>query len=202
MDTYPDDSGNEQAWLGLVPFRMEGVTPRHIPEIPGIHAFPETNIRTYVHRDGQEPGVWFFSLDAANTLACKIARKFFHLPYFEARMSVQESPSGIAYRSSRRSSGATCEANCVPVGDLFSAEPGTLEFFLAERYLLYSRSPRGIHTGRVFHTPYRLQRLESVSIKETLVEAAEIPSKPFHHYLFSPGVDVDVYRLSPSLRVG
>src|SRR5262245_21637301 len=56
------------SWVGVVPFRMEGVTFRPIPALPGISAFPELNLRLYVEVD-DKPGVWFVSLDAANPLA-------------------------------------------------------------------------------------------------------------------------------------
>src|SRR5579871_2480588 len=61
------------AWLGLVPFRMSGVRPRFVPALPWLSAFPELNVRTYVTSAGK-PGVWFFSLDAANPLAVHGAR--------------------------------------------------------------------------------------------------------------------------------
>jgi len=68
-----------QAWLGVVPFRMSNVAPRGLPALPWVSAFPELNVRTYVTRDGK-PGVYFFSLDAANPLAVQTARTLFHLP--------------------------------------------------------------------------------------------------------------------------
>ena len=49
---------------------MTGVRPVVLPAVPGLSNFHEVNVRTYVHR-GQDPGVWFFSLDAANALAVK-----------------------------------------------------------------------------------------------------------------------------------
>ncbi len=49
-------------------------------------------MRTYVHRRGRDPGVWFFSLDAANPVAVAIARATFGLPYFHARMCVEVDP--------------------------------------------------------------------------------------------------------------
>ena len=84
IDTYEG-----QAWLGVVPFRMSGVRLRGTPAIPWLSAFPELNVRTYVVADGK-PGVWFFSLDAGNRIAVAIARAWFHLPYFRARMSCEE----------------------------------------------------------------------------------------------------------------
>ncbi|MCP4081054.1 MAG: DUF2071 domain-containing protein, partial [Planctomycetaceae bacterium] len=55
------DTLEGQAWIGLVPFQMADVAPRFVPAIPGVSAFPEMNVRTYVTCRGK-PGVWFFSL--------------------------------------------------------------------------------------------------------------------------------------------
>ena len=57
------------AWIGIVPFYMTNVAPRGIPSLPWVSEFPELNVRTYVHRGGRDPGVWFFSLDATSLLA-------------------------------------------------------------------------------------------------------------------------------------
>ncbi len=81
LDTFEGD-----AYLGVVPFHMTGVRPRLGPSIPGVSSFIELNVRTYVTTEGK-PGVWFFSLDATSRLAVRAARRFFHLPYFDARMS-------------------------------------------------------------------------------------------------------------------
>ena len=62
------DTFDGSAWIAVVPFRMSDVAPRFVPAVPGLSAFPELNVRTYVARDGK-PGVWFFSLDAGNRLA-------------------------------------------------------------------------------------------------------------------------------------
>src|SRR5580700_9555767 len=60
VDTWQGD-----AWIGLVAFHMSGVRPRWAPAIPYLSAFAETNLRTYVRSGDNEPGVWFFSLEAA-----------------------------------------------------------------------------------------------------------------------------------------
>ncbi|RYG31648.1 DUF2071 domain-containing protein [bacterium] len=194
VDTFPDETGTPKAWVGLVPFRMEGVRYRFLPAAPGLSAFPETNVRTYVHRNGQEPGVWFFSLDAANALACRIARRFFSLPYHEATMAVVEENAHHRYESQRWLNGAGHKIEAVFGERLPDAEPGTLEFFLAERYLLYSSRGGTLVTGRVFHTPYPLRRA-TFSGSESLVQAANIQARPFVHVLASEGVDVMIYPL-------
>ncbi len=195
VDTFPDASGCEMAWVGLVPFRMEGVTPKGMPEIPHIHAFPETNVRTYVHRNGREPAVWFFSLEAANYLACRVARRFFHLPYHEARMTVDETDRSVRYHSNRLSDGASVSVAAQIGGPIALPEPGSFEFFLVERYMLYSQSISGLFSGRVYHTPYQVSSVTVTEQKETLISAAGITPRPFTHTLFSSGVDVEVFAL-------
>ena len=82
------DTFEGQAYVGLVPFTMRNVRPSGLPAFAPLSNFHEINVRTYVHHDGGNPGVWFFSLDAANTVAVRIARAWFKLPYFYARMSL------------------------------------------------------------------------------------------------------------------
>src|SRR5437867_5100192 len=77
------DTFDGAAWIGVVPFRMTGVRLRWLPPLPGISAFPELNVRTYV-RVRDRPGVYFFSLDAGSRTAVAMARAWFHLPYFHA----------------------------------------------------------------------------------------------------------------------
>jgi uncharacterized protein len=198
VDTYPDAGGRERAWIGLVPFRMEGIRATGAPALPGLSAFPETNVRTYVHRDGAEPGVWFFSLDAANRTACRFARRFFRLPYWHAEMEVVRSSDRIRYRSCRLEGSpgtATLEVEAEIGQRLDAPEPGTLEFFLVERYLLYAAHAGRLATGRVWHEPYRLRRATLSRIEETMVEAAGLSPRVAEHVLFSEGVDVRVFPL-------
>jgi hypothetical protein len=79
---------------------MWGVRPAFTPPLPYLSESHELNVRTYVHLDGV-PGVWFFSLDANNAVAALGARVAFHLPYFNARMSLEQRDR-ITYFASRR----------------------------------------------------------------------------------------------------
>jgi uncharacterized protein YqjF (DUF2071 family) len=88
------DTFDGKAWIGVVPFTMWGIRASFLPPIPGTSAFHELNVRTYVHFKGV-PGVWFFSLDAASSLAVWGARTFYHLPYFNAEMSLAQQESSI-----------------------------------------------------------------------------------------------------------
>ena len=144
------------AWVGLLPFRMTGVTARWLPPLPGLSAFPEMNLRTYVTHRGR-PGIWFFSLDAASNLAVWTARRFFHLPYFRARMRVGADGDRVHYHSCRGDT--ELAATYWPSGPTFEAAPGTLDHFLTERYCLYTTTRRGdLRTLDIHHRPWPLQR--------------------------------------------
>ena len=148
------------AWVGLVPFRMDGVMRRPLPDLPWISAFPEMNLRVYVELAGK-PGVWFISLDAANPLAVWGARRLFHLPYHHASMSVRRIGERVAYRSHRSGTKASVAFEAVywPASQPYQAKPGTLEHFLTERYCLYAQAPGGIlFRTEVHHAPWPLQQ--------------------------------------------
>lgn len=196
VDTYPDENGVEKAWIGLVPFWMANIRSRGLPRVPGTHTFPETNVRTYVHRNGREPGVWFFSLEAANRLACAWARRFFSLNYFWAQMKVVHEGSDLRYSSRRVAEpSVVCRVQSRVGPPMPPPVPGSLEFFLVERYLLYSVRAGSLFTGRVHHDPYPLHSAELLDCEETLLSAAGIPSRPWTNVLYSLGVDVTVYPL-------
>ena len=193
LDTFPDAQGKPMAWVGFVPFRMHGIRPRGGLAMPWISAFPETNVRTYVHRDGKEPGVWFFSLDAARWPACKVARIGYGLNYKHALMSVRRQGDKIAYRGRRiERPHAEWSVEAVLGEPMPPPEYGSLEFFLVERYLLYSRHRGQLLTGLVAHPPYPLRQVISFEGSETAVAAAGIPPRPWAHACFSEGVDVRV----------
>ncbi|HVW01295.1 MAG TPA: DUF2071 domain-containing protein, partial [Planctomycetaceae bacterium] len=175
------DTREGEAWVGLVLFEMSGVRPWWSPSVPGISRFLETNVRTYVHREGRDPGVWFFSLEAARWLAVKLARWGWHLPYHFADMQLSWSGRQVEYRSCRRERNSPPGTSHVmaEVGAALDngghARPGTLDHFLIERYYLYAHSPRGrLYRGQVHHTSYPLQEARLISCNETLLAASGI----------------------------
>jgi uncharacterized protein YqjF (DUF2071 family) len=172
------DTFDDSAWIAVVPFRMSGVRLRFTPGVPGLSAFPELNVRTYVTAGGK-PGVWFFSLDAANAIAVAVARAWFHLPYFRARMRCEDSDGWISYSSTRTHRGAkvgVLETKYRPVAAAFEPRPGTLEHFLTERYCLYATDSTGkISRGEIHHRPWQLQIAEAEFTRNSMTEAAGLP---------------------------
>jgi uncharacterized protein YqjF (DUF2071 family) len=173
------DTFDGNAWLGVVPFAMVGVRPHFVPAVPGLSNFPEINLRTYVTA-GDRPGVWFFSLDAHNRLAVRLARATFHLPYFDAEMSCHGADDEVHYRSIRTHKGAPPAefvARYGPSGRPFESGPGSIENFLTERYCLYSADERGnVRRGEVHHQLWPLQPAEAEV--RTLAMTQQIGLKP------------------------
>lgn len=198
VDTFED-----RAFVGVVPFTMRDVSASWSPSVPGISNFHELNVRTYVHRGGEDPGVWFFSLDAAKAIAVLLARVGWGLPYHFASMDLDREGDLVRYRSRRLFPGpkpAEFEARYRIGEPLGIAAPETLEHFLVERYILFSEVGGGaLKIGRVHHSPYRLQRAELLELRQNMVEAAGLPApEGAPHVLWSPGVDIDVYGLTDS----
>jgi uncharacterized protein len=159
------DTHEGEAWLGITPFRLTGLRGRGLLPLPLVSSFLELNVRTYVVH-GDKPGIWFFSLDAENPLAVEAARRGYRLPYFRARMSATSRGAGwIEYSSARRddrSKPRVFEARYRPRGDVFDAEPGSLEWFLTERYCLYALDRDGaLLRAEIHHPQWPLQSAEA-----------------------------------------
>jgi uncharacterized protein YqjF (DUF2071 family) len=190
------DTFDGQAWLAVVPFRMTNVRLRGTPAVPWVSAFPELNVRTYVVYDGK-PGVWFFSLDAGNSLAVAIARAWFHLPYFCAQMLCSERNGWIAYASQRNHSGATpaaLQGRYRPTAPAFFPQTGTIEHFLTERYCLYALDGnRRFIRGEIHHRPWPLQQAQAEFASNTMAESIGIALKPQPLLHFARRQDVLVW---------
>jgi uncharacterized protein len=186
------------AYVGIVAFAMFGVRARAVPEPLGFD-FLETNVRTYAHLRGRDPGVYFLSLDAESRLAVIGARIGWGLPYFHARMSLLREENRIRYELERRSGRrpkllARWEIDSAAPPQ--TAEPGSLDHFLVERYLLHVERGERLLTGQIHHRPYPLVPARLLELEQELVQAGGLPEvegAPLVHY--SPGVDVEIFGL-------
>jgi uncharacterized protein len=196
------------AWVGLIPFSMEGLGVPGMAPLPLVGSFPEVNVRTYV-RAGHRRGVWFFSLDVDRRLPAVVARSAYRLPYFAGaavhgrtgdlvRTRVERrwpSVSGFAGTGTPARSAIT-----VRTGGPIDAE-APLPRFLTARWGLITSSrqdpdrPGRLRYAPVDHPVWPLHAAEVVDLDDGLVVAAGLPhpgSDP--HAMWSPGVDVRVGR--------
>ena len=196
------DTCDGAAWVGVVPFRMDRIRPYCLPPVPWLSWFLELNVRTYVHDDEGNPGVWFHSLDTNRWPAYKIARTAFKLPYHHAAMQTSRGSDGwIDYHCRRRGQSDTARFRYRPEDSVTprAANPGTLEFFLLERYLLFSHTPANgrYFSGQVHHTPYQYRQtaVEKYSTLPMVWDDLPLLEGPPAHACVAEPVDVEVFAL-------
>jgi uncharacterized protein YqjF (DUF2071 family) len=173
------DMFDGQCWAGVIPFRMSGICGRGLPSLPSLSRLSELNVRTYVTYGGK-PGVYFFSLDAANLPAVWAARRFYHLPYFYAAISSKELGGVIHYDSCRYRGSAVYRGQDQPTDEALPREKGSIGRWLTERYCLYTTNEDQIYRGEIHHQPWPLQDAEEEFEVNTVAAAAGIllPNTP------------------------
>lgn len=194
------DTFEGQAYMGIVPFFMKKVRPSYLPSLPGISWFQELNLRTYVFDKHGNPGVWFFTLDCNQWLAVKIARALFSLPYNHASMQYQRDSNQLVYTSRRRGDLEDQIFHYPESTESTEEAPlGSLEFFLLERYRLFSQSRNGsIYQGMVHHKPYQFQHIAQ-SVQPTRLFSLcgfEEPNQPPVSSIVSKSVSVKIHPLA------
>jgi uncharacterized protein len=193
IDTFDGD-----AWIALTPFTISSIRPSLLPAVPVLSDSHELNLRTYVHRDGV-PGVWFFSLDANNPVAVPAARLAFHLPYFRARIDLKEVGGEIRFASARSDGFEPVpefEARWERLSPLTPPAPKSLDFFLIERYCLYSVDDRTLYRTRIHHRPWPLRAAVLRSLRSSMLTTQGLPrveGEPLIHAQGDP-LDVEIWK--------
>lgn len=191
------DTFDGRAWLAVVPFFMRRVHPRGLPCVPWLSDFLEFNVRTYVFDERGVPGVWFYSLLCNQPVAVELARRFFHLNYLHARLHAANETGNIAdFSWEERGHGTAAFRGKESTAPYTTSLPGSLEFFLVERYVLFSASPCGrIYAGAVHHPPYEIAPAEAASW--SFRPAASLgfadPQRPPDHVLLARPVQVSAW---------
>lgn len=180
------DLFNGQAYVAVAPFSIHGLRPRYLPALPVVSQFLELNVRTYVRYKGI-PGVWFFSLDAANLSAVWGARIGYALPYKHATMSMKNSGEKFDYSSRRLHEPKPAEflGRYWPKSAAHRRDKNSLEFFLTERYCLYAIRGADVFRTYIHHLPWPLQDAEAEIQANTMAKATGIDlpnNKPLLHF--------------------
>jgi hypothetical protein len=181
------------AWIGITPFTIWDIRalPPLAPGVPGLSSMHELNVRTYVYYDGV-PGVWFFSLDVNSELAASAARTVFYLPYHYADIELYDDDEEIEFEM-QRDSDAEFTATWSIGKELPLAQPGSREFFLTERYCLYTENEGDLYRTRIHHQPWPLRAATLEELDTNLFEANRLPvprNEPLVHYADEVNVDI------------
>jgi len=190
------------AWISLVPFHVQSSNMRELLPLPFVGSFYELNMRTYVTYRNQ-PGAYFFSLDASEGLAVTAAR-LAGLPYFNANISMNEGNENLFFHAQRadpRGHSEVFAGTYSPLSDeVFRAEPNTQLHWLTERYRLFFSKDGAIMAGDIHHLPWPLQSAELVIEQNTMTtslgiklpkEAALITYTKHHEALVWPPKNVE-----------
>jgi uncharacterized protein len=181
----PLDVFDGSCWIGITPFEVRGARGRGIPPVPRLSRFAETNVRTYTTVDGR-PGIWFLSLDAASWAAVAGARRAYRLPYFRAHAGIERRGAEVRYTIDRIGQDAALSVSYLPVGPVSPAAAGSLEYFLTERYCLYTiDDEHAIHRADIHHPPWPLQQAEATFERNTIARpyGIELPDPaPLLHF--------------------
>ena len=192
------DTHEDRAYIGVVPFYMHGLRLRFGPPAPAVSYFPELNLRTYVYDKNGRPGVWFFSLDAKSHLSVWIAQQAFSLNYHYAKMHYKCSPSGEVNITCMRRGQEEQRYSYRATKLLGPAQPGSLSYFLAERYYLFAKTRNGsLRIGKIYHAPHTLYDAEVSTYSKKLfyLNGFSEPRSDYVHAVISPKVDVSIYSL-------
>jgi uncharacterized protein len=188
----PLDLFDGRAWLGVVPFVMEGVRPRGLPPAPLVSRFPELNVRTYVRLDSK-PGIHFFSLDASSRPTVAGAQVLYRLPYFHARMAARVHAGWVEY--AHRRNGARFVARYRPVGPAAHAAPGSLEHWLSERYYAYTVANGDVLRVDIHHRPWELHPADARIAANTMADPLGLELRGPPHLMYADRQDVVVWPL-------
>lgn len=186
-EPLPLDTYDGHGWVSVVAFGIQNFRLRGLPPVPKMSSFPEVNFRTYITID-DKPGIYFFSLDVNSLPSVLGGRLFYHLPYFHARMNLNKSEQWVHFASERQGKGhsAQLDVQYHPTGEGKPAAPGSLDYWLTERYCLYSLDgKRRIYRGEIHHPAWQLQPATATIRENTLALAAGISlpdDAPLLHY--------------------
>jgi uncharacterized protein YqjF (DUF2071 family) len=188
------DTFEGSAYLGLSPFFMRKVRPVGVPPLPWLSEFQELNVRTYVFDARGVPGIWFYSLDCDQPLAVAAASALTGLPYFNAEMAATANGL-IGYSCRRQGMKETARYRYGGIGPAREADVQSLEFFLLERYYLYSLRNNSLVRSQVSHAPYRIRNatLEQSSAMPARWDGFEKIPDEAEHVCFVDGFDVEIH---------
>jgi uncharacterized protein YqjF (DUF2071 family) len=175
-----------EAWLALVPLRIARTSVLGLPLPRALGAYGQVNLRTYVQPEDPSagpPGIWLLSSDVGEPTAVVGARTLARLPYWRARVEMQEGGPETEVAARRRHRGAAPAAFEARYGALdpeaapFTPAPGSLESWFVDRFSVYGASRGGaLWRIDVAHDPWRLRPAALDLRKETLIAAAGLPS--------------------------
>ena len=194
------DVHQDRTYVGLVPFRMVGVSLGRGPGIPYFGTFLETNVRLYSVDETGRRGVVFLSLDTDRGAAVPAIRAVIGPPYRWARMRFRRVGDVVTYDARlRRLGDRPASRIVVRVGEI--REPTPLDDFLTARWGAHVARRRGTTYVPNRHQAWLLRDAEVLGLDDGLVASVGLPGlsdRPPDHVAFSDGVHAEFSRPRPA----
>jgi uncharacterized protein YqjF (DUF2071 family) len=199
------DSYNGTTYVSIIAFRMNKVRPAWLPALPWLSYFFELNVRVYVRDKYGEPGIYFLSLDCNRAPAVWIARRMFSLPYQHAAMQFDTCgdsthfPSDLKTLTCKRlHQSETATYRWSAPSNASPAQPGTVEFFLTERYNFFTIQRGVLMRGQVHHAPYQICTPDLRAWSELPVawDSFPVSNRAPDLASYSPGVSIEAFALT------
>lgn len=182
------DVFQNKAWITIIPFRVTKMKGRGIPSLPLLKEYLEINVRTYVKYKGI-PGIYFFSLDANHPLFVIGIKTAIGLPFKHAHIVFNQMENSFRFKHHRQSdkhATEKIELTYKPGEVLFETLPGTLDYWLLERYCMYSYLGKYLIRGDIHHDKWKVSKATATTSINTMLSflspdnCPKIPS--FLHY--------------------
>lgn len=194
------DTFDRQAWIGIYTFRTQGLYLRGFPSLSLFSPFYGINLRTYVTYKGK-PGVYFIHLNSTHWTALRIARAWYRLNYFHAKIRFSNDGEYLVYDGiiqSHKGTSSTYHIRFSPESMVYYPQREKLDYFLTERYCLYSVDSKDhLYCAEIHHSPWPLQKANAEILNNSLTKFYNLQltnQKPVFH--FSKGVDVLIWNIN------
>lgn len=151
------------AWVGIIPFKVNHMRMRGLPEMPFLHSYLELNVRTYVTYKGT-PGIYFFSLDADKLLAVLAAKIGSLLPYRLASMNMESKGDLVHFRSNVKhavNQKEILDISYHSISEPFLPAEDSLEYWLYERYCFLTVKGNHLYRGDIHHDRWRVSKAQA-----------------------------------------
>lgn len=150
------DTWRGSAFVSLVVVDIKRARPRGLPGVPGLRAYQQLNLRTYVSHEGRS-GLFFVGAWLSRALPALLQSVGVGIP--SRRVSVELEQRDAHLRVCVDGSGGAerpLRLDAVVDSEPEHAREGSLEEWLHERYRAYAQRGRSLLRADVRHRPWRL----------------------------------------------
>lgn len=163
------------AWVSLVLFLAKHTRPRFLPPLLKAGTYLELNVRTYV-KYKEKSGVFFFSLDADSPLIVQAANMGNFMPYRHAQMAMEKHKNTWRFESTRTHENSFPEH--LNLSFRLDSNPFIytgLEYWLTERYCLWTKPKKRLVRVDIEHAPWELSYVKGTVYRNTMANFLSVP---------------------------